>query len=276
MLYPVTTVVITRGKGKSKPDRWALKFFEPDSCFACFPLTNSTVIWAARTFSGCMPYLPSYRLKLYRNFKAIGAADYHGIVRYFEQFEEAINTLDPEEYFDCALAYTNALFETGNLGQHVVMSDHLLELVIMQNIETWGGEDVYRQLLLKKSISLYKLQEYTRSEHILRELIKINPRDPWPVSMLRKCLLRHKPAWLWRSRAATMALTFLSVAAIALELFVVRPFFLDYYEDALWVHNILLGAAVMVLTAGETGHFWQCHRSANNFAKNMRSRENNP
>ena len=223
-----------------------------------------------------MAYLPSYRLKLYRNFKAIDAADYHGIVRYFERFEDAINTLDAEEYFDCALAYTNALFETGNLGQHVVMSDHLLELVIMQNIETWGGEDIYTQLLFKKAVSLYKLQEYSKSKHILQELIKIHPSDKWPVILLRKCLVQQKPTWLWRCRATAVAFTFLSVAAIALELFVVRPFFLDYYEKALWVHNLLLGAGVLALCGGEAVHFWQCHRGAKAFAENMQARKKIP
>lgn len=220
-----------------------------------------------------MAYLPSYRLKLYRNFKAIDAADYHGIVRYYEQFEDAINTLDPEEYFDCALTYTNALFETGNLGQHVVMSDHLLELVIMQNIETWGGEDIYAKLLLRKAVSLYRLQEYSKSEHVLKELIKLRPSDKWPVQLLRKCLVQQKPSWLWRCRAIAVALTLLSVGAIALELFVVRPFFLDYYEKALWVHNILLGAGILVLSGSEFVHFWNCRGRSNAFAQRMALRK---
>ena len=60
-----------------------------------------------------MDYLPAQRLKLYRNFKAIDAVDYHGIVRFFERFEDGIRTLDDNEYFDCAFRYTEALFEIG-------------------------------------------------------------------------------------------------------------------------------------------------------------------
>ena len=220
-----------------------------------------------------MAYLPAYRLKLYRNFKAIEPTDYYGIVRYYERFEEAIGTLDMEEYFDCTLAYTEALFAIGNYAQHIVMCDHLLELVIMQNIESWGGEDVYVRLLFKKAAALYQLQEYPRSEHILRELIKLHPRDRLPVRFLRSCLLRQKPAWLTRTRGASIILIFLAVAVIALELFVVRPFFPNYYDTALILHNSLLIGGVLVLAAGEFGHGWRCFYSARKFARNMYRRK---
>lgn len=225
-----------------------------------------------------MAFLPSYRLKLYRNFKSIDTADYHGIVRYYERFEDAIYTLDTEEFFDCALTYTNALFETGNFGKHLVMCDHLLELVIMQNIQTWGGEDIFASLLFKKAASLFKQGEFDQAAYILRELIKLHPGDARPVLFLRKCLIQQKPGWLIRSRAAAMGLAFLAALAIALELFVMRPFFLDYYEKALIVHNVLFGACLLVLTGGEVWHFHKCHREAASFARRMQERvkdENN-
>jgi tetratricopeptide (TPR) repeat protein len=219
-----------------------------------------------------MDYLPAYRLKLYRNFKAIDAADYHGIARYYERFEEAMATLDAEEYFDCTLAYTHALFETGNYAQHVVMCDHLLEIVIMQNIERWGGEDIYARLLFRKAAALFHLQEYPKSEHILRELLKLSPLDQPALYMLRKCLIRQNTTVLMRTRAAAVALTFLAAAAVAVELLIVRPFFLDYYEKALLVHNVLLGAGLLVLAGGESWQFWRCHRQAIAFAKKMQAR----
>lgn len=220
-----------------------------------------------------MDYLPAYRLKLYRNFKAIDPADYHGIIRYYERFEEAMNTLDAEEYFDCTLDYTNALFETGNYAQHVVMCDHLLEIVIMQNIESWGGEDIYTRLLFKKAVALYRMHEFAKSEHILRELIKLDPNEQLPLRLLRRCLIRQRSNALMFTRAAAVALTFMAALAVAVELFVIRPFFLDFYEKALLVHNVLLGAALLALAGGEITQFWRCHRIVAGFAKKMRTRK---
>ena len=220
-----------------------------------------------------MAYLPTYRLRLYRNFKAISTADYYGIVRYYEQFEEAIGTLDMEEYFDCTLAYTEALYEVGNYRQHLVMCDHLLELVIIQNIETWGGEDIYTKLLFRKAKSLYQQEEYPESAYILRELIKLQPRNPQPVRYLRGCLTRQKPEWLTKTRALAIAFTLLAAATIALEMFVVRPFFLDYYQAALLVHNILMVSAVLTFAGGEFWHGWRCHKEACLFAQKMLARK---
>ena len=222
-----------------------------------------------------MAYLPAYRLRLYRNFKAIDTADYHGIVRYYEQFEDAIGSLDMEEYFDCTWAYTNALFEIGNYAQHLVMCDHLLELVIMQNIENWGGEDIYAKLLFKKAAALYQLQEYPKAAYILRELIKLYPNYRMSVRFLRACLLRQRPKWLTTTRAVAMFLAFLTAGAIALELFVIHPFFPDYYQGALITHNVLLGISLLTLAGSEFWHAWRCYREANCFARKMRARKKN-
>jgi hypothetical protein len=211
--------------------------------------------------------LPAYRLKLYRNFKALDAHDFHGIVRYYERFEDGLRTLDFEEYVDCTLAYTHALFETANYGQHVVMCDHLLELVIMHNIDSWGGEDIYAQLLLKKAASLYHLHEFARAEHITRELIKLHPQHRLATRLLSACLLRQRPLWLTRVRAAAVLFVLLSAFAIMLELLVVRPFFIDWYSWAQVGHYTLLGIGLGALLVGESLHTVRCYREAVGFAQ---------
>lgn len=220
-----------------------------------------------------MNFLPANRLRLYRNFKAIEANDFHGIVRYYEHFEDAIRGLDFEEYFDCTLAYTDALFETGNYGQHIVMCDHLLEIIIMQNIETWGGEDLYAQTLFRKSASLYQLHEYPKAEYVLRELVKIHPAVTLYRRFLEKSLLRQKPVWLMQTRAACVGLSLLAAAVIAVELFVVKPFFETWYQPAQMVHIILLAAGISVFIIGESLHGWRCRQAAVSFAEQMRRRK---
>lgn len=219
-----------------------------------------------------MSYLPAYRLKLYRNFKALEVNDFYGIVRYYERFEDAIRTLDFDEYFDCTLAYANALFETGNYGKHIVMSDHLLELLILHNIETWGGEDWYAKTLFRKAASLYQLQQYPKAEHILRELLKLNPSDRMTLRFLISCLLRQRPSWLHRLRAAAILLTLCAALIVALELFVVKPFFPDWYQLVLILHNVLLFGGIGMLFAGESLHWIRCQGRAVRFAKRMRQR----
>lgn len=217
--------------------------------------------------------LPAYRLKLYRNFKALEANDFHGIVRYYERLEDDIRTLDFEEYLDCTVTYTEALFQTADHGRHLVMCDHLLELVIMQNVETWGGEDIYAKILFRKAASLYRLHEYAKAEHVLRELLKLHPWERLPLRFLKTCLLRQKPAWLINTRAAAVGLLVLSSALVAVEIFVIKPFFSAFYPAAQAVHQALLIAGVGVLLFGECRHAWQCEKHALDFARRMRRRK---
>lgn len=205
-----------------------------------------------------MYFLPAERLRLYRNFKSIEVNDFYGIARFYEQNEDGIRALDFDEYLDCTLAYTNALFETSNYGKHLVMCDHLLELVIMQNVDNWGGEDLYHKLLFKKSASLFYLQEYAKSERILREIIKIYPQDKLAALYLNKTLLRQKPAWLFRARAATVVFSLMAVIVIALEIFAVPAFFPQLLIPIKLAHNLLIALSLASLSVGEAAHALKC------------------
>lgn len=220
-----------------------------------------------------MNFLPANRLRLYRDFKALESNDYYGIVRYYEQYEDGIWALDFDEYLECTVAYTNALFETGHHGKHLVMCDHLLEMVIMQNIESWGGEDLYERILFRKAASLFQLQEYPKAEHVLRELVKIDPASPQPRRFLEKCLLHQKPPWLMKTRAACVALSLLAAAVIALELFVVKSFFGAWLLPVQIAHNVLLGAGISVFVVGEMLHAWRCRKAVNSFSRQLRRRK---
>jgi tetratricopeptide (TPR) repeat protein len=222
-----------------------------------------------------MSYLPAYRLKLYRDFKALGPHDIYGIVRYYEKHEQGIHSLELDEYFDCTLSYTEALFESGQYQKHLVMCDHLLALIINENIATWGSTDIYTRLLYKKAASLYYTHQWKETTHILRELIKMNPADKRSHRFLRDCLIQQKPKWLSSMRALSVLLILLAAASIALEIFVIRPFFPDWYTYAVWLHNGLLGAGVTTLALGEFRHVLSCRSRVYTFVKEAEKRKRN-
>ncbi|MDX1911839.1 MAG: hypothetical protein SFV22_10160 [Saprospiraceae bacterium] len=205
-----------------------------------------------------MYFLPAERLRLYRNFKAIEVNDFYGIIRFYEKQEDGIRALDFDEYLDCTLSYANALFEAADHGKHLVMCDHLLELVIMQNVDNWGGEDLYHRLLFKKSASLYHQQEYTQSERILREIIKIYPHDALAAVYLNKVLLRRKPDWLLKARALTVVFALLAVVVIALEILAIPAFFPHLLQPCQIAHNLLIALSLATLSIAEAAHALRC------------------
>ena len=208
-----------------------------------------------------MYFLPGHRLQLYRNFKAIASQDLYGTVRYYEQFEEAIRSLDFEAYFDCTTIYTEALFATAQYGKHIVMCHHVLELVMLYNVDRWGGEDYYQKTLFDKAVSHFRLHEYPAAIHTLRELLKIYPQEPRFVKLLTQCLLQQRPVWLRRARAWFIVAVLLSALVIALEIFVV-PFFPEYFKSARILHNTLLAAGIGNLLWSEGRHLVACLKSA--------------
>jgi len=214
-----------------------------------------------------MYFLPAERLRLYRNFKSIEVNDYHRLIRFYEQNEDGIRALEFEEYLDCTLCYTNALYEAGDHGKHLVMCDHLLELVIMHNVDHWGGEDLYHELLFKKSASFFHQQAYTKSERILREIIKIYPQDKLAAVYLNRVLLRQRPVWLYRARAATVAFALLAVVVIALEIMAVTRFFPELLLPMQIAHNLLIGLSLATLSIAEATHALSCRFKTSRFVR---------
>jgi hypothetical protein len=53
---------------------------------------------------------------------------------------------------------------------------------------------------------------------------------------------------------------------IAVEFFVVKPFFDAWLLPMQIVHNLLLGAGIGVFVVGETLHAWHCRRTVNIFS----------
>ena len=214
-----------------------------------------------------MYILPTERLRIYRNFKSIEVNDFHGLIRYYEQHEDGIRSLDFDEYLDCTLAYNNALFEAANHGKHLVMCDHLLELVIMQNVDQWDGQDLYHRLLFKKSASLYHLHEYGKSERILREIVNIYPQDRLAALYLNKVLMLQKPHWLFRARAITVAFALMAVVIIALEILAVPTFFPKLLAPMQIAHNLLIALSLASLSVGEAWHALRCRYQTRTFVQ---------
>lgn len=219
-----------------------------------------------------MYFLPAERLRLYRNFKAIEINDFHGIIRYYEQNEDGIRSLDFIEYMDCTLLYAHALYEAEYYGKFLVMCDHLLELSIMQNIQEWEGDDLYHRLLLSKSAALYQQQEYAKSERVLKEVIKIYPYDGLAAVYLNKAMLRQRPLWLFHARGLTVGLALIAVVVIALEIVALPQLFPSLSTPFQIAHNLLIGLSLASLALSEAFHVWRCRRRCVKFVAQARKR----
>jgi len=156
--------------------------------------------------------------KVYNNFKEIDRYAHQSIVEYYHRYEDDILRLKFDEYFEVQIAYIDALFEIAAFDNLLSACDTTIEAVIMNNIKTYRGEDVYRKLLLKKAAAHYNLLEYHKAEYILKELIKINPEDTYSISFLKRCNTCRIPYYVSYTRNVSLLFFFLTALVICFEM----------------------------------------------------------
>jgi len=221
-----------------------------------------------------MQYLqPTYHSKLYRDFRSIDAAAWRDIIHFFERRETDIRALDFDEYFELLYTYVNALFEVGAYQKHLVMVDEIIETAICHNIHTYKQEDIFKKSLFRKAASLYNTSDYHHAEHILRELVRMDPDYRDALLFLKKCLRSVHFRSLQVFRAVGIFLFLTAAVVIGMEVLFVRPF---YAAHAGWVEMLrimLFMTGIGALVLGELWHRWVAHRRVETFAKAHRQRK---
>ncbi|MCO6479085.1 MAG: hypothetical protein J5I94_20790 [Phaeodactylibacter sp.] len=219
-----------------------------------------------------MPFYQStYHSRIFRDFREIDAVNYRRIIRFYEDKEEDIKRLDFDEYFELITAYVNALFEVGAYQKHLLMVDVVVEMVIVNNVEVYKGEDIYQKMLFRKAASLYNILEYAKAEYILRELIKIDPFNEDFILFLRKCLRKKEPGFLNKAKATGILLFLLSAFVISVEVLFIRPFYKNHVDvvESSRTAIFLLGCTALV--GGTLLHRWLVQRQVSRFVEKTRN-----
>jgi tetratricopeptide (TPR) repeat protein len=218
-----------------------------------------------------MSYFQStYHSRVYKDFKEIESDAHREIIRFFEKHQKMIDRLDFEEYFELLVAYVEALFEIGIYQKHIVLVDEVIENTINLNIQRYKGEDIYYLMLFKKAASHFNLHQYEKAEHILRELVKMNPDDKEVLSFLKRCLRRRGSQLLSVARASSIFLFLLTACIICVEVLFVRPFYEMYASriEALRIGTFVVG--VFALIAGDFLHRVIIEAKVNSFAEKVK------
>ncbi|MEQ8706791.1 MAG: hypothetical protein RIC19_22850 [Phaeodactylibacter sp.] len=199
-------------------------------------------------------YQSTYHSKIFRDFKEIDAANYRRIIHFYEAREDTIRGLDFEEYFEMLIAYVNSLFEVGFHQKHLLMVDVAIEEVIVHNVESLPGENLYEQLLFRKAASHFQCLQYEKCHYVLMQLIRIDPYNTDAISFLKKCLRRMEPVFLERAKATAIFLFLLAALVIAIEVLLVRPFYEMHADLIERSRNTIFGIGCLSLVGGLLWH----------------------
>ena len=193
----------------------------------------------------------TYYSRLYRDFQEIDATAYRRIVRFYEACETQANMLEFEECFDLQVAYCKALFEIGAYQKHIAFADRIVEASILNGIRRWNGRDVYFDTLFDKAAAHHNLLAFAEAEHILRELLKMQPDNQEVQIFLRKNAQRQRSAFVQHSRAVSMALFLLAAVVICVEMLFVRTLYQMYEPLVQAVRTALFAGGVLAMVGGD-------------------------
>ena len=218
---------------------------------------------------------PRYFSPIYRNLRAIEPTDYHRLIREYEKEEGAIGRLDTREHFELTVLYVDALFETGAYRKHLLMVDQVLYLSFSENLRRVDGEEVFERMLFRKAASCFRLYDLQTAEHVLREMLRINPENESARQFLEKTLYKKQVAAHQLMRA-TAVLCFLTAAlAIFIELIVVRNFYPMYLSTFVWARSFLFFMGLASLVVGELYTRHRAFAETKNFREAQRLRKRN-
>jgi tetratricopeptide (TPR) repeat protein len=206
-------------------------------------------------------FRPKHHSPLFRTFHGLDPQSYQEIIRFFEEHETEIQTLDFDEYFELLTTYVNALFEVGAYAEHLLMVDTVIEISIQNNLVEYRGEDIFQRSLFKKAASLYHRHRYPEAEHVLLELLKMRPQDPAALHFLHKCLCTNYPQVRSNARATAVFLIFSCVFLIGIEVLLIRPFYGMYTSVFEWSRNSIFILALGAIAFGELYHRWLARRA---------------
>ncbi len=221
-----------------------------------------------------MPKLSStYHSRIYQEFKTIDMQEHLSIVRFYEAYEKDIPRLAFSEYFELLIAYADALFEVGAYQSHLKMVDIAIEASILNNIKFYNGKDIFAELLFKKAASCHNLMQYREAEHVLRELLKINPYHELSTRFLKRCLRQQKPSWLRHAQAATIFLFLMSALIIAVEIVFVRGLFPEFTSTIEQSRSTTFLLACFIFAGSDLGHRFLVNHDVNSFIAYCKERK---
>ncbi len=211
----------------------------------------------------------TYTERVLDQFNQIDNSSYREIIRFYEQNREELKHLEIESYVDVQITYSSALFEIGRYNAFIKLVDPLIEMVIFQNIVHFKGEDIYQKLLFKKAAAHYQILELKQSQHILIELLKMDPQNAAVSYLLKRCLIKIQPDYLGFSKGISIFLFFVSALIIGIELLAIRPFFKDWSQEVEIMRSSVFISGIFILLGAEIWHRIRSYKSVNKMIETL-------
>jgi len=190
--------------------------------------------------------LRAYRT--YEGFFAIDRGSFQEKIRYYKRHMQEISFLPFQERITIDYYYIIAYFEVGAYSEFLLRVDRLIETTIDNNIYKIEELDPYKELLFKKSASLFNHGEYENAIHILKQLHRMYPSEKKIKHLLHHSYKRKFSSETINFKACCVLLYFTAGAAIAIKIFLVENFYPQFSAtmDNIWLSLFLIASILII------------------------------
>ncbi len=187
-------------------------------------------------------------IQLYTSFKETGQQSFRSIVDFWEEHHDELYRLPLDKYFDLLNTYARALFELGKYKKFLKKVDEILSVSFEYNISKWEGHDIVTYTLVKKAAAHFHLYELQEAQTALKQVLTLQPGHKTARHLLERCMHRQQKSKKQIWRAITIILLLTAALTVPVELFLLRPFILqwaepvEYFRIGLFIGGLCLWA----------------------------------
>lgn len=195
---------------------------------------------------------------LYDAYFDISKDAYHEKIRYYESNLEAIMNLPFTEAIKIELDYALALNKVGAYAGFLRKADRLIQAVIRENIFTFNGKDIYKELLFCKAQSYYRIYKYPEADQVLEQLVRMEPTNLKYQKLYKNLQVDYARHESQKVRGFSIALFLIAGVVIAFELLLVRSFYYDLLTTVVFIRNLAIISGLFLVLLNE----WYIRRTA--------------
>ena len=193
-----------------------------------------------------MKNLKHITARVYKNYLDISINDHQQKTRYFERHLPEILKLPAEIYHNLFIDYTRSIYIVREYKQFLKIVDEVLELIIIENIETIRNEDLYEEFLYLKASALQNVMNYKEAKRVLKALINIQGNSKKSKKLFLRISIESLRYNDQKTRTVCLLLIVLSGIVLGIELLYIRSFYIEQIGRVEQIRNILLLSGILV------------------------------
>ena len=188
--------------------------------------------------------------QIYNGYFRLGPTAYREKVRVFEENPDAISRLDFDDRIEMEFDYLYCLFEVGRYERYLSKVDAIVECVIAENIMEFNHENIFNELLFRKSACYFQLKEYNKCENLLKQLVRMDRTNKLYIGLYTICKYKTESSLVTIMKAFAVV-SFIIVLGITIARIFLAPLLEQYFEPFIIIRLVILSIGISSLVSLE-------------------------